>query len=542
MEKKRYRLIYVRTFAAFLAVWLLMVVVLTHINLDRMEEIVADQYDGSSDLMPMNAEALMERQDPTDRIGILTWWQIQGASYQGSCLGATRVYDSLGNELARSPMSAGLITLNGMGTADVTLLFDPVLTDEEQLSLAKFLRGDTGEWSGGVFLGTDSGKIDVREGWPNIGLYGEVTGIRYKDALYPKTLTFYYEDKTLTPVNSTHAMFDGAELTTLRFDYAMVNSILSDRSSTPERLMKLYYRVNELTDDLLDGAKPKQNSSSTLWAGDGRASVGAPLTADVTVARSYAYIPWRMATHGLWFTYIATFLMIALAALLIARGQVRTLKRERQFTRAVAHELKTPAAVLRAYAEALGEGVEPAQQREYCATVVEEADRMAQLVSELLELSRMEGGAELGQWDALVLGELVREQFGRLSIPMQERELYLEMEFCPVSIMGNPKRLMQMCSNLAMNVLHHAKPGVVQVQLKQEGERAVLTVENPCDPIPTEQLSRLWEPFYKLDESRGGEGSGMGLAVVKNIVEFHGGTCRAELTDGGIRFRIELPV
>ncbi len=542
MEKKRYRRIYVRTIAAFLVVWLLMVAALTRNNLDRMEEIIAEQYDGSSDLMPMNVEALMERQDPAERIGALTWWQIKGISYRGSCLGTTRIYDDGGNELARTPMSAGYITLNGMGSADVNLLFDPVLTDEEQLFLARFLRGDTGEWPGGPFLGTADGRIDVREGWPNIGLYGEVTGIRYKDSLYPKTLTFYYEDKTLTPVNSAHAMFDGAELTTLRFDYATLSSILTDRNSTPERLMKLYYRANEMIDDLLDGKKPNRNSSSALWAGDGRADVGIPLNADVMVARSYAYVPWRVAAYGLWFTYIATFAVVLLAAILAARGQVKTLKRERQFTRAVAHELKTPAAVLRSYAEALGEGVEPIRQREYCAVIVEEADRMAQLVGELLDLSRMEGGADLAQWESLVLGELVREQFGRLSIPMQERGLCLEMELCPVSLMGNAKRLTQMCSNLAVNVLRHATPGAVQVQLQQESGRAVLTVENRCDPIPPERLSRLWEPFYKLDGSRSGEGSGMGLAVVKNIVEFHGGTCRAELTHGGIRFRIELPV
>lgn len=97
------------------------------------------------------------------------------------------------------------------------------------------------------------------------------------------------------------------------------------------------------------------------------------------------------------------------------------------------------------------------------------------------------------------------------------------------------------CCDLAVNALRHAAPGPVRAELKRENGRAVLTVENRCPTIPPEQLERLWEPFTKGDGSRSGEGSGLGLAVVRNIVALHGGSCAAQSAGDEICFRIELP-
>ncbi len=537
MEKKRYRLIYVRTIAVFLAVWLLMVGILTVRNREQNLTLMEQWLDDDAALIAHNVNAVLEGTAADGRKPAILANQLYSASgFEGAYLTVYRVYDEYMNELGTTPITYGSISPPGTYTHSQYILFDAVLTDAEQITLAERLRADNYKLN--TFYGSDYAHWGEMA---NMGLYGEVTGIFDEDSntIIPQKLVYYYEDHETVVMESDHTMFDGAELTTLSFGSAYIKSTLSWNDASPEQLLKLYRRAEE---HLGMGSKEHVgiNWSGTYryndWYGEFSALSG------VGVARVCAFAPWQMTTHGLWFTYIATFAVVLLAAILAARGQVKTLKRERQFTRAVAHELKTPAAVLRSYAEALGEGVEPIRQREYCAVIVEEADRMAQLVGELLDLSRMEGGADLAQWESLALGELVREQFGRLSIPMQERGLCLEMELCPVSLMGNAKRLTQMCSNLAVNVLRHAAPGAVQVRLQQESGRAVLTVENRCDPIPPERLSRLWEPFYKLDGSRSGEGSGMGLAVVKNIVEFHGGACRAELTHGGIRFRIELPV
>lgn len=261
----------------------------------------------------------------------------------------------------------------------------------------------------------------------------------------------------------------------------------------------------------------------------------------VPIARAYAYTPWRVATDSLGFTYIATLMAALLAAAVVSRMQIKSMKKERQLTRAVAHELKTPAAVLRAYAEALGEDAVPEKRQEYLAAIVEESDRMGLLVNELLDLSRLEGSVGVLIKKLVNLTDLVREGFERLRVPMEERGLTLELDLEPVTVDGDPGRLEQMVSNLAVNALHHASPGPVRVFLQREDARAVLTAENCCPPLPPEELERLWEPFIKGDESHSGEGSGMGLAVVRNIVALHGGSCRAENLPDGIRFRVELP-
>ena len=259
------------------------------------------------------------------------------------------------------------------------------------------------------------------------------------------------------------------------------------------------------------------------------------------LAYAYSYFPYETATYGLDYTYFVTFLTALLAAIFFARSQIKTLKKERQFTRAVAHEIKTPAAVLRATAEALSEGTTPERQQEYLSSMVEESDRLALMVSELLDLSRMEGSSAVLKRQSVDLTALTERTFRRLRPAMAQRDLHLQLGLYPVTVSGDPKRLEQVVNNLAVNVLEHAQEGLVAVTLKEQGGRAVLTVGNQCPPLTAEQLRHIWDPFWKLDDSRSGAGSGLGLAVVKNVVTLHGGTCSARSSGYRIEFCVELP-
>lgn len=218
------------------------------------------------------------------------------------------------------------------------------------------------------------------------------------------------------------------------------------------------------------------------------------------------------------------------------------MRRQKDLTRAVAHELKTPTAVLRAYAEALREDAVPEQRQEYLLAIETESERLAVLVNELLDLSRMEGAAGNLSKETVDLAALVRAGFERLRVPMEEHELTLELELEQLTVQGDLKRLEQAVNNLAVNALRHAKPGPVRVRLIKRDGYAVLSMENRCSVLSLEVLKHIWEPFYKVDVSRSGEGSGLGLAVVRNIVALHGGGSRAEGLPDGIRFVIELPL
>lgn len=534
-EKKQYWLIFLRTLAAFLAFWLLMALVLTVNNWTGGKDAIGSDYHEVVNLAVWHVQMVLEgTAAPEDKPAIITWRLSTEAGYDGSCLSLSRVYDDQGDEAARSQLAMGSFSLPGTGVYDHYIFFDPVLTDAEQIALANLLR--TEKVALNRFFGTEGG---LYEDAPNPGLYGEVTGIQEGNVIYPQKLVYSYGDRTVTLMESDHPMFDTAELTTLRFDAALITSALAWGQPSPEELLKLYRRAEGALDELMD-----RRSASEKWAGtqSGDACVASYSVIDgVPVARAYAYTPWRVATDGLGFSYVATLLAALLAAAVVSRMQIKSMKKEHQLTRAVAHELKTPAAVLRAYAEALSEDVAPESRQEYLDAIVEESDRMGVLVNELLDLSRLEGSAGTLTREPVDLTALVGEGFERLRVPMGERGLELELTLEPVTVDGDPKRLEQAVSNLAVNALHHASPGPVRAELKWENARAVLTVENRCPPLPPEELKRLWEPFAKGDASRSGEGSGLGLAVVRNIVALHGGSCRAERTPGGIRFRVELP-
>lgn len=538
--EKRYWGVFLRTLAAFLAVWLVMAGVLTVNNREKAEKEVQSttsvEHAVYTDFLNV---ALEGTATPEQKEHILAWWLMMYAHTPDSpadyCY--VRVYDEeRGKELARSPIAMGSIILSGNGldlaggAYNHYILFDEVLTDEEQCALAEVLFAD------GWYL-SDFYPSAYTQGNLNIGQYGEVTGIYDEEVhtILPQKLVYVYEDHAVTVMESDHEMFEGAELTTLRFDYAQLNSILATREFTPEELLPMYYRAEEIADVMIN-TRYVFHSYDDGWATHSEI-YGVPMT------YVRVYDPWQAATEGLGLTYIATLLVTLLAAAWVSHVQIRTLKRERRFTRAVAHDIKTPAAVLRAYAEALHEGTTPERQREYLESMMEESDRMAVMVSELLALSRMEGAQAAVLEEQVDMTGLVLRSFERLSVSFRERGLTNVMvNLQPVTIKGDTKRLTQAIDNLAVNVLRHAKPGPVEVTLKREKKRVILTVENQCEPIPDEALKHLWDPFYKVDESRSGTGSGFGLAVVKSVVALHGGTCSVRTVSDRIAFRIELPV
>ena len=220
------------------------------------------------------------------------------------------------------------------------------------------------------------------------------------------------------------------------------------------------------------------------------------------------------------------------------------LERERDFTRSAAHELKTPLAVLRAHAESLREDIDPQKREEYLDVVLEESDRMAALVGSLLELSRLEAGVPLNV-EVLELSALAEEAFDRLALPLEQKHITLSQTLEETWLEGDREKLREILDNLASNALRHCNPGgTIRVELKQEEGIARLTVENDGEPIPEEDLPRLWEPFYRGDKSRNRDsgGTGLGLTIVRAAVLAHGGSCGAENRPSGPVFWITLPL
>lgn len=226
------------------------------------------------------------------------------------------------------------------------------------------------------------------------------------------------------------------------------------------------------------------------------------------------------------------------------RGRLEEqLSRERAFTRAAAHELKTPLAVLRTHAEALREDIAPARRGEYLDVVLDESDRMAALVGSLLELSRMEEGGALHR-EVLAMDALVRAVFDRLALPLERKGLHLKLNLEPGQVFGDRARLESAVENLASNALRYTpEGGEVSVRLERAGGWLRLAVDNDGPSLTTQELAHLFEPFYRGDaaRSRTTGGTGLGLAIVRTAAAAHGGTCWAENRAGGVRIWMELP-
>jgi two-component system, OmpR family, sensor kinase len=220
-------------------------------------------------------------------------------------------------------------------------------------------------------------------------------------------------------------------------------------------------------------------------------------------------------------------------------------RRLRRFIADASHELRTPLAAVRAYAELFGRGAaaRPADLERSMSGITRETERMSLLVDDLLLLARLDEGRPLEQKPvdlAVVVGEAV--DAARVVEPGRPIELSLE----PATVTGDEAPLRQVVDNLLANTRTHTPAGTpVSVELGRVDGHAVLTVTDRGPGLTEEQAARVFERFYRADDSRAraSGGAGLGLSIVAAVTEAHGGTAEARPTaGGGATFVITLPL
>jgi signal transduction histidine kinase len=237
------------------------------------------------------------------------------------------------------------------------------------------------------------------------------------------------------------------------------------------------------------------------------------------------------------------------ASLEAARDEVEAVEGERrQLLADISHDLATPLTAIRGYAETLLDpGVELSDddRQRYLRDVLHASERMDRLLADLLELGRLEAGTiELAPVE-LDLTALARHSVDRLR-PLFERE-GLRLDWTgpdeAVEVHADGLRLEQVLDNLLGNALRHVpRGGRVEVGVRREAGRAVLTVTDDGPGFDPDDLSRVFDRFYRGDRSRSTPGTGLGLAIVREIVERHEGAVRAEnVAPRGARLVVELP-
>jgi two-component system phosphate regulon sensor histidine kinase PhoR len=219
----------------------------------------------------------------------------------------------------------------------------------------------------------------------------------------------------------------------------------------------------------------------------------------------------------------------------------------RDFVADASHELKTPAAAIQAGAETIQralEGDDEAAAARFAAQVRREAIRLSRIVSDLLDLSRLE--SERPTMEHVRLDRIVTEEIHRLRQQAAEGGVELEVEAGPVSVRGSSKDLALLVRNLLENAVRYSpEGGRVTVMLSKNSEHVVLAVEDTGIGIPSRDLPRIFERFYRVDRARSREtgGTGLGLSIARHVVEQHGGWIQAQSElGGGSEFTVTLPL
>jgi two-component system, OmpR family, sensor histidine kinase SenX3 len=218
----------------------------------------------------------------------------------------------------------------------------------------------------------------------------------------------------------------------------------------------------------------------------------------------------------------------------------------RDFVANASHELKTPAATIQATAETLRQAAEddPPAVARFASQLEREAVRLSRIVADLLDLSRLESGSALD--DLVSLGATARDETQRLEEAANRAGVSIRIATDgDRPVRGSQQDLALLVRNLIDNAVRAShEGGSVTVEVSSEGDDVVLRVRDTGIGIPSRDIPRIFERFYRVDRARSREtgGTGLGLAIVKHIVENHGGRVEVESELGsGSTFLVSLP-
>lgn len=220
----------------------------------------------------------------------------------------------------------------------------------------------------------------------------------------------------------------------------------------------------------------------------------------------------------------------------------------RRFTADASHELRTPLAVVRGIGEAaVAQRRSPPEYEEALGSILEEVDRMSNLVDTLLRLSRGDAGTIRLTQEPTNLGDLARDAAASLSILAEERNQTLALDISDGPIAAVDRLVLrEALTNILDNAIKYSPKGsTVALRVERTSDGAVIAIKDQGPGVSAEHRERIFDRFYRVDESRtrNGGGAGLGLAIAKWAVEMHGGQITVhDGPDGGSEFRIVLPI
>lgn len=229
--------------------------------------------------------------------------------------------------------------------------------------------------------------------------------------------------------------------------------------------------------------------------------------------------------------------------------EVRSLQTmRREMVGNISHEFRTPLAGIKAMVETLQDGAVDDREsaKDFLSRIEVEVDRMTQLVAELTELSRIETGKVELELVSIDLNGLVEEAVAQLKPQAERQKLTLETSLANdlPAVPADKERLRHVMVNLIHNAIKFNRPGgSIKISTGPSESAVIVEVSDTGIGIAKDDLHHIFERFYKADKSRAGQGSGIGLAIAKHVVESHGGEIKVKSEEGkGTTFSFILPL
>jgi signal transduction histidine kinase len=219
------------------------------------------------------------------------------------------------------------------------------------------------------------------------------------------------------------------------------------------------------------------------------------------------------------------------------------------FISLVSHELRTPLTAIKGFVGTLlhyGKEISEEKRRFYLSVLNEETDRLTRLITDLLDVSRIESGRTEMKWQAVRLPELVRRVFQAFSIKAGSVKLLQEFPADFPEIYADSSKIEQVIMNLVGNGLRYCPPdGMLRISGRRHRDGVILEVHDNGPGIPFSQLEKIFDGFYRIDNeiNKKNPGAGLGLSICRALVNLHGGKIWAESEpDQGARFLLTLPL
>ena len=218
----------------------------------------------------------------------------------------------------------------------------------------------------------------------------------------------------------------------------------------------------------------------------------------------------------------------------------------KEFLSNVSHELKTPIAIIQGYAEGLKEFINDNDESRdyYCDVIIDESNKMNLMVKKLLTLNQLEFGNESVTMERFDLVELIRGILNVSQILIKEKNIVLIFEEKePIYVWADEFKVEEVITNFFNNAINHVKnENIIEIKISKSENGVRTSIFNTGDPIPEDDIDKIWIKFYKVDKARTREygGSGIGLSIVKAIMESFHKECGVNNYDNGVEFWFEL--